>query len=188
MCLREPAFATACPKVHWCCSSHALMQCLPVRLRHCQGSRRALVTAAPASAQVFGNDSVLGRGNETAESAQQWQDDVDMPVSLCSEDTKLDPDLCLQLCNAASRLHWPLCRSQPAAPLHHFWFHVFQVGVPRQCLLCVCSLQRPSACPSTGPDLCCRLPPPRCGDVWSKHPCQPDACCVCAGRVSPAHC
>ena len=74
----------------------------------CQCGRCMLVTAA--SVQVFGNDSVLGRGNETAESAQQWQDDVDMPVSLGAEDRSVSPNLRLQLGNAASRLHWLLCR------------------------------------------------------------------------------
>ena len=67
------------------------MPCLPVQTCHCQCSTCMLVSAARASVQVFGNDSVLGRGNETAESTQQWQDDADMPVSLRAEETKLQP-------------------------------------------------------------------------------------------------
>ena len=82
--LRKPASAAALHKAQLTCSSHTLMPCLPCLPSrcHCQCGRCMLVTAAHASVQVFGNDSVLGRGNETAESTQQWLDDVDMPVSL----------------------------------------------------------------------------------------------------------
>ena len=192
-CASVPACVSLPSRRHFTRRSGAavctLMPCLPVQTCHCQCGRCMLATAAHASVQVFGNDSVLGRGNETAESAQQWQDDVDMPVSLGAQDRSLDPDLRFQLamlhsgCTGASagpNLH-PLCTTLS---------HVCQVGVTRQCLHCVCSLQRPSACPSTSPSCaadCRHHAAQACRPSMHANACQPGASCVCAGLVSSAH-